>query len=168
MHTKVKVQKETVHIQCSMQLRQKQKHHTFKQFVQDLRNSPQSQRQPVSMSEWTHSTGWVPQMGRMPTKPCGRAAPAPQSLTEGPCNHISNAPRVLSSPLCCLSLFCLALVLIFSPKPSWFTYSPFIALWALSPGNCAPEWTRLSCSSSWNTAMYQQAGFPFPGLNWWF
>ena len=33
MHTKVKVQKETVHIQCSMQLREKKKHHTFKQFV---------------------------------------------------------------------------------------------------------------------------------------
>lgn len=49
----------------------------------------------------------------------------------------------------------LALVLIFMPKPSWFSYFLFIALWALSPGNYALEWTGLSYSSSCNNLMYQ-------------
>lgn len=61
-------------------------------------------------------TGCFPQIGRMPTNPCGRVAPAPQSLLEGPCDHFANAPRVLSSPLSCPSLLCRALVLIFSPR----------------------------------------------------
>lgn len=58
---------------------------------------------------------------------------------------------------------CWALVTL---KPSWITYSFCIALWALSPGNSAPEWTGLSCSSSWNIIMYQQAGFTSGGLGW--
>lgn len=93
---------------------------------------------------------------------------APQSLISG--WHViifSNAPWVLpgSSALHCK---CLALVLSLALKHSWFTYSLFIAFWALSPGSSALGWTGFSCSS-WNIVMYLSAGrlhLQWAGLTW--
>lgn len=96
------------------------------------------------MNEWTNSTGRAVKIGRIPqillwedvscsSEPHFRLA----------CNHFSNAPWVLtgSSALHCK---CLALVLSLALRHSWFTYSLFIAFWALSPGSSALGWTGFS------------------------
>lgn len=117
------------------------------------------------MNERTNSTGRSVKIGRIPQILLwedGSCSSEPHFRLA--CNHFSNAPWVLtgSSALHCK---CLALVLSLALKHSWFTYSLFIAFWALSPGSSALGWTGFSCSS-WNIVMYQQAGFTFSGLGW--
>lgn len=119
------------------------------------------------MNEQTPQAGlW--KLGEFHKSFCGRMSLAPQSLISG--WHViifSNAPWVLpgSSALHCK---CLALVLSLALKHSWFTYSLFIAFWALSPGSSALGWTGFSCSS-WNIVMYLSAGrlhLQWAGLTW--
>lgn len=55
--------------------------------------SPVSGGNPyLRVNEHTLQAG-VLKLGECPQNPCGRVAPAPQSLIEGPCNHFSNAPE---------------------------------------------------------------------------